>query len=108
MSYSYFSIYISLAGYLAKVGDFGICCEHGKPPPGATPYYSAPEACLCRPVIPKSDVYSVGIIAILLLSGQLKDSEVPDETCDTYINGHDESSFWTQALCTDRSGNHIT
>ena len=100
------NVFIALQNraHIAKVGDFGGCCfDDRKSARAVTDYYSAPEAVLARVVNTKSDVYSVAFIAILLLTGQLQDSELVPLDCETYARGTSRSSFWTQAFCERRS-----
>ena len=96
-------VFPCLAGrYLAKVGDFGGCCTEGGTPRAATEYFSAPEAHLFQPVNARSDVYSVGIMAILLLSGRFEESDLPELDSETFFNV-ETGKFWTHALCERRS-----
>ena len=49
-------------------------------------------------------MYSVGIMAILLLSGRFGESDLPDLDSETYTGGNvDIEKFWTHALCEHRS-----
>ena len=78
--------------FLAKIGDFGGATFKGEVPECFTPFYSAPEAEAGLPVHPKSDVYSMGLLGALLLTG-------PEREGDFVQHG---DVFWSVAFCASR------
>ena len=69
---------ILFAGGLAKVADFGLARMLASDDPGLTgghaigsPFYMSPEQCQGRPAGRESDIYSLGVIAYTLLTGEV-------------------------------------
>ncbi len=69
---------ILFAGAVAKVADFGLARMLESDDPGLTgghaigsPFYMSPEQCQGRPAGTESDIYSLGVIAYTLLTGEV-------------------------------------
>ncbi len=69
---------ILFAGAVAKVADFGLARMLASDDPGLTgghaigsPFYMSPEQCQGRPAGRESDIYSLGVIAYTLLTGEV-------------------------------------